>query len=216
MIYTNINIVLYKKEDTDSIVEILKSIGIQAPVFLFEFEEIIQIRFTNEYEHFEINSEIIKNLPDYEFTKEIGKGRKSIRIEISRIQSPFSRDGWGRPLEELINETIYLVKKTKIKSLDKSEVKFNPKIKVLFEEEEREYYINIVPGIDRKNDERGYLLLNCFTQTDPAKSETDLLVNKLFESPSDAFSSGVVQLEQIVEREFEEYQSSRKRRRKKK
>jgi len=45
------------------------------------------------------------NVSGYEFTSSLERGRKEISIEISRYQSEFSTDGWGRRIENPLNET---------------------------------------------------------------------------------------------------------------
>lgn len=61
----------------------------------------------------------------------------------SRCQSELSTDDWGRRIENPLDKTRYLVKA----SANNSE-KFNLKIKVLFEDNEHFYFVNIVDGVN--------------------------------------------------------------------
>jgi len=54
---------------------------------------------------------ILSGFPEYEFITDLEKGRKEIRLQISRYQSELSTDGWGRRIENPLDETKYLIKK---------------------------------------------------------------------------------------------------------
>lgn len=155
MIETEITITVNRKSDIEQVQQKIIENKIRFPVYIREFEYSYQINFTSDYEEWEMDTAILSCFPDYEYTTDLERGRKEIRIQIFRYQSELSTDGWGRPIENPLNETKYLVKK----SINKSE-KFNPKIKVLFEDKEEYYYVNIVNGINKATDEKGFLLLD--------------------------------------------------------
>ena len=66
------------------------------------------------------------------------------------------------------------------KSANKIE-KFNPEIKVLFENQEQYYYVNIIGGIDEANKKEGFLLLDDF------KTKMKTLI-QIFKRPTSPFA----------------------------
>ncbi|TXD84635.1 hypothetical protein ESY86_05390 [Subsaximicrobium wynnwilliamsii] len=142
---------------------------------------------------------------DYEFTENLKKGRKEIRLQISRYQSELYTDGWGRPLENPLNETKYLVKKSKNKL-----TRFNPRITVLFEDKEQSYYVNIVDGVNKNTDEKGFLLLNEFRNKD-TNDKSEILKDRLYKTPLEAFHYAHNRMESIVNNDFEEYLKNKKK-----
>ncbi|MVN22871.1 hypothetical protein [Mucilaginibacter arboris] len=208
MIETSLTIILNRIEDIENIENILKDLDILSPIYIIQIDDTFQITFTTEYEYYELESKILINYCDYEFTKDLGNGRKEIRIQISRVQFPYSRDSWGRPIEDPINETYYLIKKV-TKKIDAAKV--NPRIKVLFEKEERSYYINIVCGVIATTDEKGFLVLNDFNEKIKADNKNNFLINELFETRTDAFWQGYNKLNNYVQNEFEEYVKNKRK-----
>lgn len=210
MIETYLGLIVNRKDDIEPIQELLRAQKIKAPVFILEFENHFTINFTNDYEYWELENEIIKIFPDYEFTENLGNGRKEIRIEFSRQQSEFSTDNWGRPLENPINQTKYLIKKSK----DVPE-KFSPQIKVLFEDFDEYYYVNIISGIDKATEQTGYLLLDEFREFDK-KKECAFFKNQLFKTPKEAYLAGVNRINSLAEQDFKEYLLAKKKNSRKK
>lgn len=210
MIETHLSIIVNRKEDIDIIEAILREQNISAPIKILEFEDYYDINFSSDYEEWEIENAIVETFSNYHFVEDLGKGRKEIRIKFSREQSRFSTDNWGRPLEDPINQTKYLVKESKKKVL-----KFSPQIKVLFENFDEYYFVNIVPGIDKVNDKKGYLVLNEFREFNKDK-ETDFLKEELYSNKMEAFKSGVNEIEHLVQSDFQEYLEAKKKKRKKK
>ncbi|HFK5505152.1 hypothetical protein [Elizabethkingia anophelis] len=205
MIETYITISVNRKTDIDQIQDIIIKNNIQFPVYFLEYGDSYQINFTSDYEEWELDTAILKCFPEYEYTTVLGKGGKEIRIQISRHQSEFSTDGWGRPIENPLNEKKYLVKK----SANKIE-KFNPEIKVLFENQEQYYYVNIIGGIDEANKKEGFLLLDDFK----AKNEdinTDFLKDRLHPSPIEAFHHGYNKIQEIADTDFNLYLEKKKK-----
>lgn len=199
MIETQIEICVNRKSDIEQIQQNIIKSKIQSPIFIREYEFSYQITFTSEYEQWELDKDILRSFPGYEFTSDLERGRKEIRFEISRYQSEFSTDGWGRRIEDPLNETKYLVKKSKNKP-----VRFSPSIKVLFEETEQEYYVNITGGINRATNEQGFLLLNEFRIKDEYK-KSQVLKDKLYQTPLDAFNAGYNKMQELIHNDFRIY-----------
>lgn len=205
MIETQISITINRKSDIALIEQTIIENQFQFPVYIREYEFSYQINFTSDYEEWELDTAILNSFPGYEFTTDLEKGRKEIRIQISRYQSELSTDGWGRRLENPLDETKYLVKT----SANKPE-KFNPKIKVLFEDKEQYYFINIVDGINKATDEKGFLLLDDF-KTNNESSNAEILPDKLYKSPQDAFQWGFHKIADVVESDFSIYLENKKK-----
>jgi len=205
MIETYITISVNRKTDIDQIQDIIIKNNIQFPIYFLEYGDSYQINFTSDYEEWELDSAILKCFPEYEYTTELGKGGKEIRIQISRHQSEFSTDGWGRRIENPLNEKKYLIKK----SANKIE-KFNPEIKVLFENQEQYYYVNIIGGIDEANKKEGFLLLDDF-KVKNEDSNTDFLKDRLHASPIEAFHHGYNKIQEIADTDFNLYLEKKKK-----
>ncbi|MFC4685868.1 hypothetical protein ACFO4P_02855 [Epilithonimonas pallida] len=205
MIETDISITINRKSDINKIEEKIIENKIRFPVYIREYEFSYQINFTSDYEEWELDTAILDCFPEYEYTADLEKGRKEIRIQISRYQSEFSTDGWGRRIENPLDETKYLVKKSA-----KKVEKFNPVIKVLFDDHEQYYYVNIVTGINKATEEQGFLLLDDFK----TKNEDDsayILKDKLYKSPLEAFHSGYYKIHDLVDADFSVFQEDKKK-----
>lgn len=199
MIETEIIIGLNRISDLDIIKMMLGKQKIQAPIFILEYEASASIKFTIDYDYYELNDLLSSCFDDYEFVSEVENGKKEIRLQIYRYQSPLSSDGWGRKIENALNETLYLVKK------NKSQItipKF--KVNVLFEDSEKNYFINIAKGIKKGTEERGFLVLEGFEQL-LDKSEVHPYVSILHKDLNNAFWDGYGRLNCFVEEEFEKY-----------
>lgn len=204
MIETQISIIINRKSDLELIKNCIIKSKIQFPIYICEYEENFAVNFTSNYEEWELESEILKCFPEYEFTESIEKGRKEIRLQISRNQSDFASFGW---VENPLRETKYLIKKSKEKSQ-----KFSPKVTVLFEDKEQDYYVNIVNGINKGSGEKGFLLLNEFKN--PAEN-SEVLKDRLYKTPIEAFHFGVSKMENIVDNDFQEYLKEKKKEKRK-
>lgn len=205
MIETEINILINRKSDIKVIKQNIIETNIQFPVYIFEYENHYKINFVSDYEEWEFETKILDFFPEYEFTKNLENGRKEIRLQLSRYQSEFSLDEWGRQIENPLNETKYLIKKSNSKP-----EKFNPKIKVLFGRSEQDYYINIVNGINKATDEKGFLLLNDFKSNDENK-EVEIIKDKLYKSPIEAFNNGCYKIQELVNQDFKDYIEAQKK-----
>ena len=205
MIETEISIIVNRKSDITLLEQKIIENKFQFPVYIREYEFSYQINFTSDYEEWELDTAILNNFLGYEFTTDLEKGRKEIRIQLTRYQSELSTDGWRRQIENPLNETKYLVKT----SASKSE-KFNPKIKVLFEDKEQFYFINIVDGINTTTDEKGFLLLDDF-KTNNEASNAEILKDRLYKSHQEAFQWGYHKISGVVENDFSIYLENKKK-----
>lgn len=204
MIETEISISVNRKSDFESIKQIIIDRKIEFPVYILEYENHYQIRITSDYEEWELDSAILECFPEYEFTSDLDRGRKEIRLQLSRYQSSLSTDDWGRPIENPLDETKYLIKK----SNDKPE-KINPEITVLFHDNEQYYHINIVNGVNKTTGEKGFLLLNEFKTNNTEDAE--ILKDRLYETVHEAFHSGYYKIHELVNNDFQDYTEKKKK-----
>ncbi|WP_144281951.1 hypothetical protein [Chryseobacterium echinoideorum] len=204
MVETNISIAVNRKSDITLLEQTIIGNKFQFPVYIREYEFSYQIDFTSDYEEWELDTAILNSFPGYEFTTDLEKGRKEIRVQISRYQSELSTDGWGRRIENPLDETKYLVKE----SVSKPE-KFNPQIKVLFEDKEQYYFVNIVDGVNSATEEKGFLLLDHFKTNET--DEATFFKDRLYKSPLEAFNSGYYKLSQLVDKDFSAYIENKKK-----
>lgn len=205
MIETQISILVNRKSDEELIKNSIINCKIQSPIYIFEYEKYFRINITSDYEEWELETEILKYFPDYKFTENLEKGRKEIRLQLSRYQSELCTNGWGKPIEGPLDETKYLVRKSQ-----KASLRFNPKITVLFEDNEKDYYVNIVDGINKSSGEKGFLLLNDFKPVEVI-NESLILKDRLYKNRSEAFHSGCQKMQNLVSNDFEEYLKDKKR-----
>lgn len=159
----------------------------------------VLIKLCTDYEYYELDKKIENTFVGYEFYDDVGRGRQEIRIEINRCQSNLTND-WGRPVENRLDETKYLIRR---RPLQKN--KFSPRVETLFLDEERDYYINIIPGINRANQKKGFLTLESFDKLSDEDINKAIFIERLHENYSDAFWTGFSRLEQKAEEEFKEY-----------
>lgn len=202
---TEITIVVNRKSDIELIKQKIIDEKIQFPIYIFEYENHYRLNFTSDYAEWELDSAILEYFPEYEFTSDLEKGRKEIRLQISRYQSELSTDDWGRPIENPLDETKYLIKKS-----NSQPEKFNPKITVLFEENEQQYYVNITGGINKTTGEKGFLLFDEF-KTNNITDETEILKDTLYKTPNEAFYSGYNKMQEFVNKDFDFYIDNKKK-----
>lgn len=207
MIENYINITVLQKEDISTIESVLKSYEIQAPVIITEYENNFQVNCIADYEYWELDTGIKNAFPDYDLQEDIGNGKQEIRLKISRFQSPFSRDDWGRPIEAPLDQTKYLVKRDTTAS---NPIKFSRKVKVLFENEEHNYFINIVPGTN-KIEQEGFLVIDKFKELQEG-DEYKILIQTLFKEPLEAFKAGCNKLEIKIAEDYEVFLKEKRRR----
>lgn len=200
MIETLISILINRKSDEELIKNCIIESKIKFPIYICEYEDNFAVNFTSDDEEWELDSKILNYFPEYKFTENIEKGRKEIRLQISRNQSEFGSYGW---VENPTNETKYLIKKSKDELL-----KFSPRVTVLFEENEQHYYVNIVNGINKGSGEKGFLLLNEFKKQ---VDNSEVLKDNLYKTPIEAFHFGVSKMESLVDNDFQEYLKEKKK-----
>lgn len=205
MIENHITILINRKSDARLIKNCIIESNIESPVYIYEYEKYFRVKITSNYEEWELEKKILNSFPKYEFTESLGSGRKEIRLQFSRYQSPYSIDGWSRPIEDPVNETKYLIKKTEDKV-----IKFNPKVVVLFEDHQQDYYINIVDGINKRTDEKGFLLVNEFKLLD-IENKGNIFQDRLYQSPIEAFHFASLKMDKIVKEDFQEYLKEKKK-----
>jgi len=205
MIETEITISINRKSDIDMIKKIIIDANISSPIYIYEYENHFNLALTSDYEQWELDSAILECFSGYEFTSELSNGKKEIRLQLSRYQSEFSTDDWGRPIDNPLDETKYLIKKSNNKPED-----FNPRVTVLFENEESYYYIHTVDGINRTTGEKGFLLINNF-QSIECDSNTEVLKDKLYVSRLEAFYRGCDKMRPLVQNDFKEYLDKKKK-----
>lgn len=199
MIETEIKIVINRKADIATVKQNIIDSNIQFPVYIFEFDNHYEIEFVSDYEEWELDSKVLLSFPDYEFTQDPEKGRKEIRLQLIRYQSEFSTDGWGRPIENPLNEIKYLIKKS-----GNSSENFNPKVEVLFGRSEQRYFIHVVGGINKANDEKVFLLLNDF-KTNNEKKDAELFKDTLYKTKNEAFRFGYYKMQDTVNEDFKKH-----------
>ncbi|WP_223225280.1 hypothetical protein [Sphingobacterium cavernae] len=86
MIETEISIIVNRKTDIDLIQQKIIENNFRFPVYVLEFEEGFQIKTTSDYEEWELDTLILNSFPEYEFTTDLEKGRKEIRLQISSLK----------------------------------------------------------------------------------------------------------------------------------
>lgn len=205
MIETEIKISINRKSDFETVRQNVIDSNIRFPVYIFEFDNHYEIEFVSDYEEWELDDKILDSFSDYKFTTDLEKGRKEIRLQIYRYQSELSTDGWGRPIENPLNETKYLIKKS-----ESVIEKINPQVKVLFEGVQQNYFINIVNGINKSTDEKGFLLLNEFKTKDENKN-AEIFKDRLYKTEAEAFRFGYYKMQDIVNDDFKKHIQEKKK-----
>lgn len=199
MIETEIKILINRKSDIDTVRQNVIESNIRFPVYIFEFDNHYEIEFVSDYEEWELDDKILNSFSDCKFTTDLEKGRKEIRLLVSRYQSELSTDGWGRPIENPLNETKYLIKKS-----ETVVEKFDKKVKVLFEGALQNYFINIVDGKNKSTDEKGFLLLNEF-RTNNENKNAEIFKDRLYKTENEAFRFGYYKMQDTVNEDFKKY-----------
>lgn len=191
---TTITILVNRKADLEQIKTSIIDSKIEFPIYIFEYENHFQIQFINDYEEWELDNKILDCFSDCEFVGELDNGRKEIRLQISRQkdEDPY--------YESAINETKFLVRKS-----NKKIEKFNPQVKVLFKEEERSYFVNIVSGQIPTTGEKGFLLLTNFYSKNTTDNESEFFKETLYKSPIEAFQYGYYKMQELVEKDFSDF-----------
>ncbi len=199
MVETEVKILVNRKSDIDTVRQNIINSNLRFPVYIFEFDNHYEIEFVSDYEEWELDDKILNSFSDYKFTTDLEKGRKEIRLQICRYQSELSTDNWGRPIENPLNETKFLIKNS-----ETVVEKFNPQVTVLFEGVQQNYFINIVNGINRSTDEKGFLLLNEF-RINYEKGNDEIFNDSLYKTENEAFRFGYYKMQDVVNEDFKKY-----------
>ena len=211
MIDLNICIDIIEGDDLKVVVDAIKSIGVESPVYILDFANHYHIRYDTNENIEGIETALRGRFSNYSMMESIGVGRTDIKLIVSIRQSPFSTDSWGsRFNSDSIVRTYYFIEENEVVDI----VVPNQNLQVLFGSEERKYPIYITPVVSQAEpNKKGFIA----TAT-PFKKEgpQDLLSDKLFAAPTDAFWAGYRTLEQTIEKEYLEFvKASRKRPKKK-
>ncbi len=210
MVDISFDIELYCKDDLDILVELLKKEGIARPVSIIELSNCYTIKFNSEYHHAGIEFQLSAIFEEYEFRPQIENGTSEIKLRISMTQSPLSTDNWDRRFNsDPVHSVSYLVKKEK----EENVITVNPKFRVLFGSDEREYILNIVPGMNKTTEEKGFMVVKTIGDRN---EKPDLLINELFPDRTSAFWRGFHTIEGRIEQDYIEWIERNKRRYKKK
>lgn len=81
----------------------------------------------------------------------------------------------------------------------------------MFLEEERDYYINIVPGINKTTQEKGYLIIDSFDKLYKNNNTDATFIRYLYRDYSDAFWSAFNKMEIKVDQDFRAFTKKRKK-----
>lgn len=195
-------------EHIDSIVDIIKAQKIDNPVFITANANFHSISFESDYEEYEMVKHIESAFPEYECLEEIPLGESDVKIVINRIQTSNSTDGWGRQLnEDSIDKKLYFIKKNIV---EPKQYPPNDAIRVLLgQNEEKNILLEILNGVNRTTDEKGYLVV------DPTgKAKSKYLSDKLFTKRSDAFWAGYNEITEYIKDLYIKFQKAQKAKRK--
>lgn len=190
-------------EDLKSVHEVIKKYDFDFPVFFIDLEEMVKVEFVSDYEEYEFVKEIGRLFKGYELKEKLTPGKNDIKLKIHRYHSPFSTDGWGRPIEDPLNETFFLVKKS---SDENQRPKINPEIIVSYKQEISTYYVNMVPA--EKDEEKGFQVLKDFENNLYGKTHDVEPFNRLNRRLSDSYSFGLSNLKEYV---YEKIKASKKK-----
>lgn len=210
MLDLNITIEVKDEHDLDTVIRIIKSIGIEKPVYILDYGYSYRVCYNaNEYVE-RIDDILASEFSNYEMVEDIGVGQTTIKIIVSIIQTPASTDNWGRPFNsDTITKTYYFIDG----KIDPPVVIPKDNLRVLFGAEERHYPVYITPVIHKlDNNRKGFVV----TKT-PFKEAgaQDLLSDKIFSKPEEAVWEGYRNMEEIVEEEYQKSLIEFKRKRKK-
>ncbi len=191
------------------IIGILKKQYIDAPVFTVNHSDYYTVSFESNYEEYELISAIEIAFPEYEHVEGISIGVSDIRIVINQVQTHLSTDDWGRRLNtDNISSTTYFTQRP---SNATQPIWQDKVVKALLgPTEEKELLVNISDGIIKSTGERGFLVIEKKTEGE----KPEILIEHLYKTKSEAFWAGYTRITQYIEKRYEEYKESQKRKRK--
>lgn len=186
--------------------EIIKSYDFEFPIFFIDLDSTIKIQFTSDYEEYELLADIKNSFKGYELKEKLGLGENTIRLTIHRYQSISSTDGWGRPLENPLDETFFLVK---MPASEDQKPQLHPKVIVSYKQELQTYYINLVTA---KEDEiKGFRLIKDFENNLYGKDHKTAAFGRFHRRLMDCYSYGLWSLKEYVDAKIKESRKSSRR-----
>lgn len=209
MLNITYDIQISSASEFEAIIGILKKQHIDAPVFTVNHSDYYTVSFESNYEEYELIRAIEIAFPEYERVEGISLGVSDIRIVIDQVQTRLSTDDWGRRLNtDNISSTVYFTKRP---SKVTQQIWQDKVVTVLLGPiEEKELHINISNGIIKSTGERGFLVVE--NKVEGEKPE--ILIDHLYKTKSEAFWAGYRRITQNIEKRYEEYKESQKRKRK--
>jgi hypothetical protein len=210
MIAFYISIDVKEENDLEIVIEAIKSIYVEKPVYILDYGGHYNIRYETDQYNEGIDGVLSQKFEGYSIVDDIAVGHSDIKIALTTTQSPLSTDNWGRRFNtDTITRTLYFIDNAKSSDLE------TPKsnLLVLFGTEDRHYNIYVTHVVHRTEQHEGFIV----TKT-PFKREEqpDLLSKKLFANSKEAFWEGYRDLERSIEEEYLEFVKESKKRRKKK
>ena len=211
MIDLQISIGIKDDHDLEIVIEAIKAIAIEKPVYILNYGDSYNIRYETDQNIEGIESALYGKFPNYSRVDNVDVGQTNIKIIITITQSPFSTDNWGRRFNsDPISTTYYYIEE----GGSENEVIPGNNLRVLFGDEEKSYEFYVTYVIHRTEpDNKGFIV----TKTPFKKDERqDLLSDELFASPRSAYWAGYRKLESTIEAEYNEFVNANKKKRKKK
>ena len=136
---------------------------------------------------------------------DLSSGNEQVLMIITKAQSPFSTDGWGRRWnEDSIDNINYLVKKRE-RQPDKPMTEFT----VLFDAERREYHVPIYSKRDLDRDGDVYVVAKEYV----AQGEQPEIISDPLQTIEDAFWYGYNKLIDKIDADYMQYQHEQKKKR---
>lgn len=204
MMHIDIELNLRDKKEIERLVSVIKQYNVDRPVHILEFENSFSIRFSSDYEQYELIKDFSDGYDDHELIDDISSGNEEILLIINRVQSPLSTDDWGRRWnEDAINKTTYLVKRRN-RVVDKPLTKLS----VLFDEKLVDYDIPIYSAKYKDSEEQFYVLAKEYVD----EGQNPELISKPMKTISEVFWYGYFKLDERIETDYAEFRKEQKKR----
>lgn len=204
MIDLEINIELYDKSYTDSIIQIFKKYSFDKPIYFIEYSNNMLIQFNTNYHQWELQKDIELLFENYEFVETTKAQQSNIILKIQRVQSPLSTTNWGQPINtDFIKNTVYLVKKGDDIAFDIPKTKFQ----VLFGDTLKEYKVHLAVSTEHDTGKSLYFLLK---EPFVTPEQSTPLIQRGFNNVFEAFWAGVDIISPNIEQDFETFQKEQK------
>ncbi|WP_144909880.1 hypothetical protein [Mucilaginibacter frigoritolerans] len=168
----------------------------------------MNINFKSHYDITEIENAFAAHFPDHEYTDDISSGNEEILLSIDRFQEPISGSDWGQRW----NEDTLIRQKYLVKSKEPTEkVIPNSTFWVLFEDDLKEYKVDIRRGIRPGTDFTGFLVV----KEGATEGEKPEILSELLPDQGSAFWEGVRLMTPGIDQEFQQFQQAKKKKRRK-